>query len=76
MAECPICYGKITYPTCLKPCNHMFCNKCIVKWFKKQNNCPLCRHKCSMDIDKEESKEYSYFSDDRDLFLITRLIGI
>ena len=76
MAECPICFEKITYPSCIKPCDHMFCNKCIVKWMRKHKSCPLCRNTGHLDINKEESKEYSYFSSDRDLFFISRLFGI
>ena len=76
MAECPICFENITFPSCIKPCNHMFCNKCIVKWMKKHKNCPLCRELCTLDINKEETKEYSYFSGDRDLYIISRLLRI
>ena len=26
----------------LPECNHMFHNTCIMEWFKKSYNCPLC----------------------------------
>lgn len=76
MVECPICYDEIIFPSCIKPCEHMFCNRCITKWLKKKMHCPLCRCKCKMDISKESSKEYGYFSYDRKLYLLTRFMGI
>lgn len=45
--DCSICLQSI----CRKKnetklsCNHTFHSKCIDKWFKKDNRCPLCRKK-------------------------------
>lgn len=40
--ECSICFSKLNeeYKT---ECNHIFCTVCIIEWYKKQKNCPLCR---------------------------------
>ena len=44
-ANCPIClddFIESEYYRNLK-CNHAFHKKCIDRWFKKENNCPMCR---------------------------------
>jgi hypothetical protein len=28
------------------PCNHEFHKKCVDKWMKIYNNCPMCRKEC------------------------------
>ncbi|RWS20838.1 zinc finger: C3HC4 type-like protein, partial [Leptotrombidium deliense] len=44
---CAVCYGDISEPTVLQPCQHTFCFVCIDQWFKIMNineiHCPLCR---------------------------------
>ena len=49
--------GEIEYPSCticlmevakdedtiLVPCGHMYHEECIIKWFKLNNKCPVCR---------------------------------
>jgi regulator of RNase E activity RraB len=47
-SSCPVClenYKDSEYKRELK-CNHVFHKKCIDKWIKVQNNCPICRHTC------------------------------
>ena len=47
-ASCPICLEKFKdneFKRELK-CNHVFHKKCIDKWIKHQNTCPICRKKC------------------------------
>lgn len=42
---CSICLNKIEtneYIRKLK-CNHLFHKKCVDKWLKKNQNCPMCR---------------------------------
>ncbi len=45
--QCQICFGKMPKnKTKRYTCNHQeFCNKCINKWKKKNDTCPLCRSK-------------------------------
>ena len=42
--ECVICFEVFTEQYKL-PCNHTFCDMCIIQWFfqSKQNSCPLCK---------------------------------
>jgi len=40
--ECSICLSS--YKEYLEtPCNHIFCEKCILRWLKDNNQCPYCR---------------------------------
>ena len=45
--ECAICLCEITKNEIPKslPCYHIFHDRCIADWSKKQNICPLCRAK-------------------------------
>ena len=50
---CSICYEYFIFPTSLNPCAHTFCEDCIFRWKKSQNEdpehmtlintCPVCR---------------------------------
>ena len=43
--DCSICLDKFTIGTYKRTleCNHYFHKKCIDKWFKNSNFCPLCK---------------------------------
>uniref|UniRef100_A0A6C0CFN8 RING-type domain-containing protein n=1 Tax=viral metagenome TaxID=1070528 RepID=A0A6C0CFN8_9ZZZZ len=43
--ECCICLDKFEEKdkTVILDCNHRFHTNCILNWFKKELNCPLCR---------------------------------
>ena len=49
--ECPICYENLNKLENQfednKPvkiiCDHKFCHKCICKWFRKHDDCPICK---------------------------------
>ena len=41
-SKCCICYEND--PIVGLPCRHSFCGECTVKFAKKNQNCPLCRH--------------------------------
>lgn len=40
---CPICMETPKNKATLDGCSHSFCRKCIVKWSKTENSCPVCR---------------------------------
>lgn len=49
--ECSICMKKINYTNKkVVPCNHVFHKKCIHKWAKINNTCPLCRKEHIIDF--------------------------
>ena len=41
--ECAICLLSPISPSKIRPCNHIFCYRCISEWKKFSNKCPLCR---------------------------------
>lgn len=44
-SPCSICLEKKQKPILLSCCQNIFCGECVLKWFQKKNNCPLCRRK-------------------------------
>lgn len=40
---CCICMTTPKNKASLDGCSHEFCRKCIVKWSKTENSCPVCR---------------------------------
>ena len=47
--ECSICLSPLNESiSVILPCNHKYHSECIIDWFKKEVNCPLCR--CDIDI--------------------------
>lgn len=49
---CVICIVGL-YDTYMIPCGHTFHRKCIHKWIKSHNTCPICRCKIYTNIDTE-----------------------
>lgn len=44
--KCSICLYKFNNKSIMKlNCDHIYHKKCIKKWLKKNNSCPLCRSK-------------------------------
>lgn len=42
--ECAICCEEFDdTPNITLPCGHIYHATCILKWFDKQMNCPICR---------------------------------
>lgn len=41
--ECPICLSEPKIPVRTNKCSHIFCLKCMTKWFKISKKCPYCR---------------------------------
>ncbi|KAL0240934.1 hypothetical protein GEMRC1_006170 [Eukaryota sp. GEM-RC1] len=46
--DCTIC-DSIFEDACTLPCGHCFCRSCITQWLKQNRNCPICRHKTTLD---------------------------
>ena len=47
--ECSICQSELCEPVLEPECQNLFCGSCILKWFEKQRNCPLCRSSVNMN---------------------------
>lgn len=46
--QCPLCLDKRKY-SCVTPCGHLFCWKCIHECLQTSQQCPLCRHPSSSE---------------------------
>jgi hypothetical protein len=44
---CAICYEKES--NVITTCYHMYCEKCILKWTRKHDTCPMCRTQLEHD---------------------------
>ena len=44
---CPICLQSASDPVTLVACHHFFCVECIIKWFQRKLECPLCKVPCA-----------------------------
>jgi len=40
---CSICLGNFDNNNFIMPCGHHFHSECILSWFNKKTDCPLCR---------------------------------
>jgi hypothetical protein len=54
--KCTICLMELSEGTdvILLPCEHIFHEKCITKWLKVHNTCPLCRYELLNIKEKKE----------------------
>ena len=53
--QCAICLSDFVSVDIIKAfykCEHIFHKKCLLDWLKKSNNCPLCKHDLSEDINQ------------------------
>jgi len=42
--SCPVCFGNMTESTSRTlPCNHTFHSRCLERWKRTSNTCPMCR---------------------------------
>ena len=67
--DCPICLenlnnlgddNKVTEIEC----NHIFCFKCIDKWFIKKSQCPICKKNYCPEV--EDENDFNFTIDDDD----------
>lgn len=49
VTECCICFNELKDPIHLE-CGHGFHIKCILKWFEKKMECPICRTKYEIEL--------------------------
>jgi E3 ubiquitin-protein ligase RNF115/126 len=43
--RCPICVKDFNKDHVVLPCGHIFHSDCILSWFEKKMDCPICRIK-------------------------------
>ena len=56
--NCSICLEKLTDNKKFLPCFHCFHTKCIDKWLKNSNKCPICKTAINhFDNDHEKSSD-------------------
>jgi hypothetical protein len=69
--DCPICLenfnnlgddNKVTEIEC----NHIFCFKCIDKWFIKKSQCPICKKNYCPEVEDENENDFNFTIDDDD----------
>lgn len=55
--ECYICLCefKIKDSVIQLDCSHLFCSKCVMKWFETNSNCPTCKK----DFKNKSSDDYN-----------------
>lgn len=58
--ECSICLEKLNNNHISLPCKHHFHEKCIMRWFDSKHECPLCREKYRLVLNKDT---YNYNAD-------------
>ena len=53
--ECAICLEEFQRNDIIKEfykCKHIFHKECLKNWLKRSNECPLCKHDLTEDINK------------------------
>jgi hypothetical protein len=50
--KCVICLTEL-YDDMMLPCKHTFHNRCIQKWMKRHNSCPICRESIFTNLSGE-----------------------
>jgi len=64
--KCSICLVKYKSSDIIKefPCKHIYHKKCILKWIKNSNRCPLCKYDMTGDINNIDIKAISKNNND------------
>ena len=61
------------------PCKHAFCHTCTTNWLAVKRTCPVCRARVEYKRGSREQGQVhrgNMFSGDKDLFILSRFIGI
>ena len=67
--DCPICLENLNNlsddnKATEIECNHIFCFKCIDKWFIKKSQCPICKKNYCPEV--EDENDFNFTIDDDD----------
>lgn len=58
LIKCTICLERMyindTQYIFATDCDHYFHTKCIVKWLKDNNTCPICRNKVTINLENNK----------------------
>ena len=57
VGECAVCYDPLQERTnhVFTACSHLFCLRCLLKWWDTSTKCPLCRAELFQAEDEEEA---------------------
>ncbi len=57
VGDCAVCYDPLQERTnhVFTACNHLFCLRCLLKWWDTSTTCPLCRAELFQAEDEEEA---------------------
>lgn len=72
---CLICIeSKRVYP--IGVCKHSFCYTCTTNWLSINSSCPVCRTVVAKSTKPFENIRGNLFSQNDDLFALSKIIGI
>jgi len=59
IVECPICMDPVntTINSCITPCGHAFCFKCLASALAENNTCPCCRAELMVQPEVEDDDD-------------------
>lgn len=63
--------SRIHMPVLMPGCNHVFGKSCIIKWFKNNVSCPLCRKEVEIIVEKDPQKKKIDFINNNSTFNFT-----
>jgi hypothetical protein len=70
IVECPICMDPVntTINSCITPCGHAFCFKCLALALAENNTCPCCRAELMVqpDVEDDDDEWRTIISDEED----------
>ena len=60
--DCSICLKSFNKNNYEMPCGHNFHQECILIWFDKKINCPLCRQSFQWSLQSNMDSKSSYYN--------------